>query len=73
VVLQRDSTSASSSAQNIYQTPDIISTERHNEEMEDHSPAHRWSDSIRCERAIATSSSKEVTTALTVANSSQAS
>jgi hypothetical protein len=73
VALQRDSTSMSGSAQNKYRASDITSAKEQNEETEVRSPTHRRSDSIRCERESAASSSKEVTTALTVANSSQAS
>jgi hypothetical protein len=69
--LRRDSTSVSNSAQNKCQLLDIISTKRQNAETKDRSLAHRQSDSICCERASAASSSREVTTALTVANSSR--
>jgi hypothetical protein len=48
-------------------------TKKQSEEMEAHSPAHRRSDSVRCERASAASSSSDVTTVLMVASSSRAS
>jgi hypothetical protein len=43
------------------------------EDMVRHSPAHRQSDSVRFERASIVSSSRDITTAFTVANSSRAS
>jgi hypothetical protein len=72
-VLRRDSTSASSSAQNNAKNKSSRRLKKQNEETEAHSPVHRRSDSVRCERASAASSSSEVTTILTVANSSRAS
>jgi hypothetical protein len=63
----------SSSAQNNAKNKSSHRLKKQNEEMEAHSPVHHRSDFVRCERASTASSSSEVTTALTVANSSQAS
>jgi hypothetical protein len=71
--LWRDSTSASSSAQNKYRTSDITSAKEQNEEMDVRSAAHRQSDFVRCKWASTASCSRKVTIALTIANSSRAS
>jgi hypothetical protein len=71
--LRRDSTSASRSAQNNAKNKPSRRLKKQNEGTEAHSPAHQRSDSVHCERASAASSSSEVSTALTVANSSRAS
>jgi hypothetical protein len=48
-------------------------TKKQSKEIEAHSTAHRRSDSVRCKQASIASSSNDITTALMVANSSQAS
>jgi hypothetical protein len=73
VALRRDSTSVSSSAQNNAKNKPSHRLKKQNEETETHSPVHQRSDSVRCERASAASSSSEVTIVLMVANSSWAS
>jgi hypothetical protein len=71
--LWRDSTSASNSAQNNAKNKSSCRLKNQNKGTESYSLMQRWSDSVRCEWATTASSSSEVTTALTVANSYRAS
>jgi hypothetical protein len=70
MALWRETTSASRSAQKNAKNKPSRQLKKQNEGIEAHSPAHRWSDSVRCDWASTASSSNEVTTALMVANSS---